>query len=195
MQKVLLFIVDNRPTLSAVSVCSVILQASGCVNDDPEFDWHVGITPPVKNTAITKSFFPASGADNLKIVHLSDIHYDPEYKVGSLANCKLPMCCRSTENNLSDDSDAAGSWGDYRNCDSPLTLVENTLDAVLGEHSDIDYVYYTGDYVDHAVWSTSVTSNKKTIYAVDALLKNKFKNTPVFPVIGNHESDPVNMSV
>lgn len=57
----------------------------------------------------------------------------------------------------------------------------------------VDYIYVTGDFVDHAVWATSIDGNKKIITDVTQELKTKFPDTPVYPILGNHEPSPLNV--
>jgi predicted MPP superfamily phosphohydrolase len=56
----------------------------------------------------------------------------------------------------------------------------------------IDYIYITGDIVDHAVWDSSVTTNIEVIKNITEQLQI-FPNTPVYPVLGNHEPSPLNV--
>jgi hypothetical protein len=51
----------------------------------------------------------------------------------------------------------------------------------------------TGDIVDHGVWDTSIQKNTESIKKLLTVLKTEFPNTPVYPVLGNHESSPVNL--
>lgn len=57
---------------------------------------------------------------------------------------------------------------------------------------EFEYVYYTGDFVSHRVWSTSVENNTRDIKAVTEQFR-KYYNVPVYPVLGNHEPHPVNV--
>lgn len=36
----------------------------------------------------------------LKVLHLTDAHYDPEYVVGSNAVCEAPLCCNRDSGKL-----------------------------------------------------------------------------------------------
>lgn len=47
----------------------------------------------------------------LKILHLSDIHYQPTYLVGGETNCREPMCCRAENGPAQREEDRAGYWG------------------------------------------------------------------------------------
>ena len=57
----------------------------------------------------------------------------------------------------------------------------------------IDAIYFTGDIVDHGIWSTSIDGNKVSISKINQLFAEVFENVPVYPVLGNHESHPSNM--
>lgn len=69
----------------------------------------------------------------LKILHLSDIHHDSDYAVGSNAVCNEPLCCRAGSFPKKPE-DAAGQWGDLRSCDTPWHVLENSLDQLTAQH-------------------------------------------------------------
>lgn len=56
---------------------------------------------------------------SLTFLHLSDIHLDLEYAVGTLAYCDGEVCCRENEGYPTDPTLAAGQWGSLR-CDLPI---------------------------------------------------------------------------
>lgn len=58
---------------------------------------------------------------------------------------------------------------------------------------NIDFIYVTGDIVDHSVWSTSITANSDVITKVMNELKEEFPDTPIYPILGNHEPSPLNV--
>jgi UDP-2,3-diacylglucosamine pyrophosphatase LpxH len=51
----------------------------------------------------------------------------------------------------------------------------------------------TGDIVDHALWNTSIQKNSDVITKVTHELRKIFPDTPVYPVLGNHDTSPVNV--
>lgn len=64
---------------------------------------------------------------------MTDIHFDLEYKPGSLADCDQILCCRnqSTSMNSSKSKERlAGLWGDYRYCGLPQWTLESMLDHI-----------------------------------------------------------------
>lgn len=101
--EIILYIIDQRPRLTADSFCGVLFQAERCRFRDVygTLEWQVdidesGARPPAesKRQAAPKS------DDDLTIVHITDTHTDPLYRVGSLAQCSEPVCCR--DNNVSE---------------------------------------------------------------------------------------------
>ena len=69
------FIVDNRPSLTASQICSVVLQPE-CGDPDPAFDFTINISAGQPITG-PKTVFTPRNSNELKILHLTDIHYDP----------------------------------------------------------------------------------------------------------------------
>jgi hypothetical protein len=51
----------------------------------------------------------------------------------------------------------------------------------------------TGDIVDHGVWNTSIQTNSDVITKAMTRLKADFPDTPVYPILGNHEPSPLNV--
>lgn len=88
----------------------MVLQESKCAISDPMFDYEVDIDDAygegsTKATTIRMSRLndedELSEGDGittikrtLRMLHLTDIHYDPKYKAGSSAVCEEPTCCR-----------------------------------------------------------------------------------------------------
>lgn len=59
-------------------------------------------------------------------------------------------------------------------------------------YQKIDYIYYTGDVIDHGVWETSVAENSRSITKTFEALRTVFEDIPIYPIIGNHEPHPSN---
>ena len=51
----------------------------------------------------------------------------------------------------------------------------------------------TGDFVDHAFWDTSIAGNTDIITKIMERLKADFPDTPVYPILGNHEPSPIDV--
>uniref|UniRef100_A0A671S6S3 Acid sphingomyelinase-like phosphodiesterase 3b n=1 Tax=Sinocyclocheilus anshuiensis TaxID=1608454 RepID=A0A671S6S3_9TELE len=73
--------------------------------------------------------------------HISDLHWDPSYDVGSNSASK----CASSGGRPTPN---AGRFGDY-SCDSPWTLINSTLSAMRGILPDPDFIIWTGDDTPH----------------------------------------------
>lgn len=142
---------------------------------------------------------PKPSGKRVKVLHMSDFHLDPRYKVGSEGNCSTRLCCRSNEENLDlppgQISLPAPSFG-YFKCDTPYDLGLAALQAVgplTGTSKDdpLAWTIYTGDLVSHD--SQTQLSRAYTEYAESAVFGHLFKTYltgPVFPVLGNHDTNP-----
>lgn len=80
-----------------------------------------------------------SGVNLIKFIHLADVHYDPFY------NKTIPSssyCRQQVSNSTAKYIAEYGRIG----CDSPATLVENSLDALknVSEEEDIAFILMTG---------------------------------------------------
>ncbi|EGC39017.1 hypothetical protein DICPUDRAFT_52947 [Dictyostelium purpureum] len=115
-------------------------------------------------------------------LQLTDIHFDPDYKVGSNPNCGRPLCCR-------DGTGDAGVIGHYL-CDIPLSTVQLIFNHLQTLTDQIDFIIWTGDNPPHNVWEQSQTQQEFATQTLAQLILKTFPNTPVFPVIGNHEAYP-----
>lgn len=81
----------------------------------------------------------------IKVLHLADIHYDPEYLAGANAMCGDPLCCRATSGEVVNATDAAGYWGDYRSCDMPWYLIEDAVSQMATRHPVINAIQQLSD--------------------------------------------------
>ncbi|BFZ21086.1 hypothetical protein BsWGS_24125 [Bradybaena similaris] len=157
---------------------------------DPLNDWNVTFPdtpqpPPVPPTP------PKEGSPTLRVLHLTDVHFDRDYKPGSNAKCGEPLCCREGVGSFADPADGAWTFGDYRSCDTPLWTLENMF-ATLAQNHTFDLIYWTGDVPAHNVWNQSRADQIDTINYVVSLILKYFPGKPVYPSLGNHESSPVN---
>lgn len=187
-----LFIIDSRPSLTAAQICSLVLQPE-CGDPDMIFSFSINVSPGQPITG-PKTVYSARNSNELKILHFTDIHYDPNYLVGGNANCGAdwPICCRRAGGTAPNPADRAGRWGDYRGCGTPWETVENALRSAHAQHPDADMVYVTGDYVDHGIWETTQQGNVAIFDRLYGMLRTVFGNKPVFIVLGNHEANPTN---
>lgn len=181
-----LYAIDNKPTIRSKSFCLYALQRYHC-QDPQRVDWTVKI-PPRPNSYNQGVSQTVTSGPPLKILHLTDIHYDPDYEPGSDANCNSMLCCQKGSQPRN-STDQAGYWGSYP-CDSPWHAVEDVLNRVVEKHDTFDAIYFTGDIIKHNEWLTSVSGNTDDILKVFNKFKEVFKGLPVYPILGNHEPHP-----
>jgi sphingomyelin phosphodiesterase len=133
-----------------------------------------------------------SDAPELKILHVSDIHTDLKYQVGSLGRCNTKFCCRSESGVPQSPEDAAGEWGYSYMCDLPVKTLERFVEVIATEIKP-DLILWTGDNPPHDIWKESQEEvfNVTKIF-VDLLKKYGYTN-PVYPVLGNHDKFPIDL--
>ncbi|XP_044261937.1 sphingomyelin phosphodiesterase-like [Tribolium madens] len=181
-----LFIIDNKKDLTGFRVCAIAFQQKTC--KDPNMKkWTVAIPPPRRHAHHQHNHHKAAP---LKLLHLTDFHYDPLYQAGSNAACDLPLCCQQSNGPPSKPSNAAGFWGDYHVCDIPWYTITNFTSYLTQNHANFDLVYYTGDIISHRSWATTKDHNVESIQKIFKLFKDTFNTTPVYPILGNHEPHP-----
>lgn len=125
----------------------------------------------------------------LRILQISDIHFDSGYSAGSEADCTQPACCVQQ---VDHPKRAAGWWGTAAKCDVPLRTVENMLEHISRTQQKLDFVFLSGDYLDHRDWDYTRAKHVTAISDISALLQRHFPDVPVFWTLGNHEGVPVN---
>ncbi|KAK7054337.1 hypothetical protein VNI00_003531 [Paramarasmius palmivorus] len=138
--------------------------------------------PTRRNTCLRKRREP------FQIVHISDVHIDREYTVGSEANCTKPLCCRNFADQNGLVTIPAPPFGDAT-CDTPIPLADSMLEAINA--IDPKFVIFTGDIVEGATWLVNETSVTRDLESFNAQLLDKIQS-PVYPALGNHDSAPVN---
>ncbi|KAH8382962.1 hypothetical protein KR009_006008 [Drosophila setifemur] len=175
------------------SFCSLFMEFSFCnTGSNQDYNWTLTVDSTGETLTTSKSDTARYSESDLKICQFSDIHHDPLYEPGSLATCEEPMCCQRHKDTAEGTSGAAGYWGDYRDCDLPWHAFESALDHAVA-NTKCDFVYQTGDIVDHMVWATSVEKNTGVLTKVSQRLNAAFGDVPVYPCIGNHEPHPLNL--
>lgn len=131
----------------------------------------------------------ASGKKPINVVHISDVHVDLQYVVGSSTQCTNGICCRITDPTKGVDfsGDPAGPFGNPR-CDSPLSLEESMYAAINELVPDKEFTLFTGDLVEGAPFlsKAEVVDDMNDVH-----LRQKTLGL-VYPAVGNHDSDPVN---
>ena len=141
---------------------------------------------------------PKPSGKRVKVLHMSDFHLDPRYKVGSEGNCTDYLCCRSNAENEDIKGDQisypAPLYGAFA-CDTPYDLGLAALQAVgpltgTSKDNPLAWSIYTGDLVSHD--PQSELSRLYTEYAEDSIyhMFKQYITGPVFPVLGNHDTNP-----
>lgn len=131
-----------------------------------------------------------------KFLHITDIHYDPNYKAGSPVYCllgKLHLGCCRPYNIPIEPYEKASKWGNFR-CDTPFTFVNATLEWIRVNVPDIDFIIYTGDTVGHHDITQSITHNINAINDINELFKYYFNGIKVYSSIGNHDTYPIDQT-
>ncbi|CAG7726515.1 unnamed protein product [Allacma fusca] len=185
--------------LTSDQLCGAALQSTGCTSSDPpqwdvldrgayETFLKVPLPTPVTSTEARKE---TESSRRLKILHLTDVHMDPHYKPGSEANCKKEVCCRGP---LVSTEAQAGFYGDYRYCDLPYHTFESSLAHIAQTHQDLSMIYLTGDLVPHTGlgWVTEREEVEDIIRNVSNTISRYFPKIPIIPVLGNHDTLPMN---
>lgn len=168
----------------------------------------------IANKVFTSEYYSGIqlGSPTMKVLHIADLHWDPEYLAGSNAACADFLCCRADSGDVVNATDAAGYWGDYRKCDLPWHTIEKAIAHMAEKHSvyvnngfvqnsaeivivlfslkDSAYIIWTGDLVPHNVWSTSKEDNIYIMERLMNLIQRYFPSTPLYATLGNHESHP-----
>lgn len=159
-------------------VCKILYQCPGPNYIEENFEFYVESVMRDKPSGSAR----VDEGETYKFVHVSDIHIDLMYKVGSDEYCGTPQCCREGKGN-------AGQWGGY-NCDLPL----NTLEAALSQLNSMnpDFIIITGDFPPHDVWNQSKESNLNYQSTVAKTFIKALPNTKLFPIYGNHACYPIN---
>ena len=101
-------------------------------------------SPAASSSSSSSSFqFPNSSIPAhrssaiISIVHLTDVHIDPYYESGTNADCGEPLCCRAADGLAQSPAKSAGPWGDYRNCDTPVSSLNSALDHIVQTHPNV----------------------------------------------------------
>ena len=125
------------------------------------------------------------------IVHVSDIHVDLRYAVGTNAGCGKPLCCRVENGPGTNASDTAGPFGDYR-CDLSPEMYDSFLKKVASLTPTPDFIIITGDAPPHDVWEQSREENTGAAAYLAERMLDLVPNVPFYQTVGNHEAFPVN---
>lgn len=125
------------------------------------------------------------------LLQITDIHVDLAYKPGYNMYCKEPDCCRDNHSKEKvKQFSPAGYWGSLAVCNIPLWTIDQMVRFIKNNLS-VDLAIWTGDNFGHNVWELTQETAREATLAITSALKN-LSPTKVVPVIGNHDSFPIN---
>lgn len=150
--------------------------------------------------------------DMLRVLHMSDLHIDGRYQVGSESACTFgttKLCCQqdSTNNTMwskqgyhgklpkQNISQEANYWGSLT-CDAPWSLIGNTMQAIqaLGGKKGFDLALFTGDLGSHDdLYRYSREYVEWSEQAMYDIMKHFLGDTPLISTLGNHDMGPENI--
>lgn len=128
------------------------------------------------------------------ILHITDIHTDLRYEPGSPTTCLIgdtigTRCCHKDNILTKPFHNKASVWGDY-NCDMPLSTVEAIFKYISSKIKP-DIVIWGGDSPGHHVITQTPKENYNAVSNITLLFNRYFSNSTIIPVIGNHDTYPV----
>jgi sphingomyelin phosphodiesterase len=137
---------------------------------------------------------PKDSGKLIRVVHISDTHWDSRYTVGSEGNCTdYSMCCRADSfNSLSPKTPLrpAARYGDYA-CDVPADLMLSMFNFMQPYIANASFAIFTGDIASHdKAWQLSRDYQKYEEQNTLLTFKAQFGGIPVYPTLGNHDSFP-----
>ena len=124
----------------------------------------------------------------IKMLQVTDIHFDPLYMEGASVYCDEPLCCHEPASTYARVK--SGKFGSLINCDTS----NNTLVSFAQEVHKMkpDFIIWTGDNAEHNAWNIS----QEEVYYTTQYIKNTLDDAIgndsiiVYPVLGNHEVYP-----
>ncbi|XP_047454340.1 acid sphingomyelinase-like phosphodiesterase 3b [Mugil cephalus] len=115
--------------------------------------------------------------------HITDLHWDPTYKVSD----NPELVCASSGNR---PAVSAGKFGDYV-CDSPWDLINSSVYAMKNILPNPDFIVWTGDDTPHVpnedLGEEAVLS---IVGNLTHIIKAVFPGTKVYSALGNHDYHP-----
>lgn len=176
----------SHPNLSLAEKTSQVHYTSVELSENEKNDLkRLGLTPK-KPVNVTDSLTGITRTIHGRFVHVTDFHPDNHYKAGS----DHDDMCHSGKGK-------AGKYGDaILGCDSPMELVQGTIDWIADNLKDkIDFVVWTGDNMRHdndRKYPRTETSIFEMNDEIAALMSKKLGTLPI-PSLGNNDVYPHNL--
>ncbi len=126
-------------------------------------------------------------APTLKMLQITDIHYDERYVINGTVYCDTPLCCQEPASQYSRIK--SGIFGSLINCDTNINTLQSFVQAAYDLNPD--FIIWTGDNAEHNNWNRTqedvYTATQAIKNSIDEIFQHKI---PIYPVIGNHEVYP-----
>ncbi|KAG2030028.1 hypothetical protein BDR03DRAFT_936749 [Suillus americanus] len=190
--KMLILGAPEQGPLLAQAVCQYFNYSMTCYNEYSELALVVlcnttGWFATPKLNPLPPPIQPSG--EHLKVFHISDIHLNPRYAIGSKANCTAYMCCHENVFNAASPNQLIlppAHYGSYW-CDTPLDLMAVAMQAISPitgtEGNGFNFSIFTSDLTAHD------PDNQYSRFVVfHDLLKRYVGPTPVYATIGNHDT-------
>ncbi|CAJ0583928.1 unnamed protein product, partial [Mesorhabditis spiculigera] len=193
----------QRAVFTPDEICGGLVADCGHSENPLQEMWNMTIPegkPPVKPWPTVPS-----GKPTMRVLHLSDIHIDRWYSVGSDSDCNngkgidafgtYALCCReypptAANREQKASKSPAGPWGATARCDIPYQTFDSAM-RYINRTEKFDYIMVTGDFEAHDMWDYTRERTKANIENITAVLREYFPHTPIYQTIGNHEGVPM----
>lgn len=126
-------------------------------------------------------------------LHISDIHLDTRYNIGSANKCLVgtklgTLCCRKYDIPLN-NSQPCNKYGDLNN-DVPVFLLDSIVKWIK-DNIEFDFIINTGDSGSHHdIEQVFTNDNFNSIKEVSYIFDKYYPNVPIYNIVGNHDSYP-----
>uniref|UniRef100_A0A0N5AF90 Sphingomyelin phosphodiesterase n=1 Tax=Syphacia muris TaxID=451379 RepID=A0A0N5AF90_9BILA len=188
------FFVLERVLVTPHEICGALVEDCGTAVNPLNQMWN--LTIPARKPQVKPWPTPAPNKPTMRILHLSDIHVDRHYAVGSEAECEehhpfYEFCCLEFPNERpTTPAVPAGKWGMPYKCDIPYITFESLIKQI-SEREKVDYIYITGDMEAHNIWDYTREDTMANLNNISSVIHKYFPKTPIFEAIGNHEGVPM----
>ncbi|GFN96995.1 sphingomyelin phosphodiesterase [Plakobranchus ocellatus] len=199
-----IFYLARHLSLEPWEACGIVLATPCHGHYYPGQNWTVTFphTPKPQPRPPTP---PKPSAPTLRVLHLTDLHLDFQYREGANADCREPLCCReddaalayynSSVPSVKESGDKAGKYGHYGTCDIPSVTLVSLFKHLKNQSEKFDYILFTGDVPPHDIWNQSRADQLRYLHTLDEMFQTNLPGVPVYWAVGNHEAAPCNSFV
>ena len=134
---------------------------------------------------------PKENGKIIRMLQITDLHIDREYKANYSSVCLKPICCRN-DSTTEPTGNLSGKYGTEAACDIPMILFESFVEDAITR--DVDFIIWTGDNAPHDSWKNGQEQVYEIAEEIKSKLDSRFHNDsykiPIFYSLGNHEKYP-----